>query len=55
MVSEDFYLEGRASKVVFPSLQSSDYCQEFLVVDVIILFCRGECLGEVRARVPVTT
>ena len=34
-------------EVMSPGFESMDNCQEFMVVDIIILFCQGKGLGKV--------
>ena len=42
VVSEDLYGEGGSMEVVSSGLQGTDDSKEFPVIDVIVLFCRGE-------------
>ena len=36
-------------EILTPFLQCQDYCEEFLVINVIVALGRGECAGEVCA------
>ena len=54
MVSEDLDGEGRSMEVMPPGLQGVDDCEEFLVIDVVVPFCRDEQLGKVGTGVLVT-
>ena len=54
VVGKDLYREWGPMEVVLPGLQSVDDTEEFPVVDVTVSFCRGEQLGKIRTRVPVT-
>ena len=42
VVSEDLYGKGGSMEVVSSGLQGTDDSKEFPVIDVIVLFCRGE-------------
>lgn len=42
MISEDLHWEGEAMEIVLPRFQGMDDSQKFLVIDVIVSFCRGE-------------
>lgn len=53
VISENLHWEGGALEVMAPCVETVDDCKEFLVIDVIISFSRGEQLGEIGARVPV--
>ena len=53
VVREDLDGEEGSVEVVSPGLQSTDDCEEFLVIDVIVLFCWDERLGEVGVGMPV--
>jgi hypothetical protein len=52
MVSEDLNREGGASEVLSPGFESSDDGAEFLVIDIVVLFCGDEGLGEIGTGVP---
>ena len=54
VVSEDLNGKGRSVKVVPSGLQGMDDGKELLVIDIIVLFCRDEQLGEVGAEMPIT-
>ena len=54
VVGEHLDQKGGTVKIVSPRLQGSDNSKEFPVVDIVALFCRNECLGEVGAGVPFT-
>src|SRR3981189_2392164 len=53
VVSEDLNRMARPLKVVAPFLETSDYCQHFHVVDLIVAFDRTERLGQERHWVPL--
>ena len=36
------------------SFKPMNYCEESLVIDVIVLFCQEEQLGKVGTRVPIS-
>ena len=42
VVGEYLNREMGALEVMVPTLQPSKYCKEFSVIDVVVLFCRGE-------------
>ena len=52
MISENLDGEGGTMEVVSPGFEGMDDCQEFSIIDIVILFCWREGLREVRARVP---
>ena len=45
MVCDNINQEGGALQVVLPGLEHFKYCQEFLVVNIIIQLQRGESVG----------
>ena len=53
MVSEDLHWEGRAMEVVSPGLQGTDDGEKFTVINIIVMFCGGNQLGEIGGWVPV--
>ena len=53
VVSKDLDQERGAMRVMLPRFQSMKDGKEFAIINVIVSFCRGERLGEVRARVPI--
>jgi len=53
MVGEDLNQERGAVEVVSPGLKGTDDSEEFAIIDVIVLFCLRERLGEVGTGMPV--
>ena len=53
MICEDLDGEVGAMEVVPPRLQGVDDCEELSVVNVVVLFCWDEQLGEVEAGMPI--
>ena len=47
MISENLHWEGGAMEIVLPRFRGMDDSQKFLVIDIIVLFCRGEQLGKI--------
>ena len=41
-------------EVVSPVIEGVDDGEQFAIIDIVILFCRGKGLGEICARVEVT-
>ena len=39
-------------EVMPPGFEGTNDCQKFLVIDIIVLFCWGEGLREVRTGMP---
>ena len=54
MVSENGDRMEGALQVLFPFPQGKDDSEKLLIIDIIVLFCGREGLGEVSARVEVT-
>ena len=54
VISENLDGEGGSVEIVLPGLQGMADHKEFLVIDVIVLFCRNEQLGEVGTGVLIT-
>ena len=52
MIGENLDGEGGAVEVMSLGFEGMDDCQEFLVIDIIVLFCWGEGLREVRIGIP---
>ena len=52
MIGENLDGEGETVEVVSPGFEGTDDCQEFSIIHIVILFCWGEGLREVRTRVP---
>ena len=52
MVGEDLDREGGSVEVVVPRFQGADDSEELSVIDVVVLFCWGERLGEVGTGMP---
>ena len=52
MISENLDGEGGAVEVMSLGFEGMDDCQEFSVIDIIVLFCWGEGLREVRTGIP---
>ena len=52
MIGENLDGEGGIMEVMSPGLEGTDDCQEFLVIDIIVPFCWGEGLREVRTGMP---
>ena len=52
MISENLDGEGGTMEVMSPGFEGTDDCQEFSVIDIIVLFCWEEGLKEVRTGVP---
>ena len=50
MIRDTFRLVGLSLEVYSPMSKGFDDCEEFLVVDLIIAFGRGELPGQVRYR-----
>ena len=42
MISENLYQEGGAVKVMPPRFEGTDDGEEFAIIDVVVLLCRGE-------------
>ena len=40
-------------EILVPFFQSQDYRKEFMVIDVIVVLCGGEGVGEVCTRVQI--
>jgi len=53
VVRPDLALMFRTLNKVLPLLEGSDDCQHLLVVDLVVLFDRGQGLGEEGNRVPL--
>ena len=53
VVSEDLDREWGTVEVMPPGLQGVDDGEELLVIDVVIVFCWDEQLGEVGTGVPI--
>jgi len=53
VVGKDLDREWRAVKVVSPGFKGADDSEEFAVIDIIVLFCLRERLGEVGTGVPI--
>ena len=54
MIGKDLNRKGRALGVMVPGAETMDDGKEFSIIDVMISFCEGEQLGEVRTGVPVS-
>ena len=54
MVGNDRNGVRSALEIMFPLREGEDYCQKFMVVDVIVAFSGGKGLGEVSARMEIT-
>ena len=52
VISEDLHWEGRTMEIVSPIFQGMDDGEEFSVIDIVVLFCRGEQLGKIGAWMP---
>ena len=39
-------------KVVSPGFEGMDNSKELMVINVVVLFCRGEGLGQIEAGMP---
>ena len=53
VICEDLDGEWGSVEVMSPGFQSADDGKELPVVDVIVLFCSDERLGEIRAGMPI--
>ena len=53
MIGEESDWMGRALEVMTPMVQGMKNSEEFMIVDVVILFCRGEHLREIRTRMKI--
>ena len=54
VVSRDLDRERGTVEVMPPGLQGMDDGEEFLVIDVVVPFCRDERLGQIGTGVPIT-
>ena len=54
MISENLDGERGAMEVMSPGFEGMDNCQEFTVIDIIILFCWGKGLEKVGTGMPFT-
>ena len=54
VIREDLHRKGGTMKVMLPQLQGADDREKFVIVDVVVTFCRGERLGEVGVGMPVS-
>ena len=52
MVNEDLNAEGGAMEVVLPSFESTDNGKEFMIIYIVVMFCREEGLRKVRTGMP---
>ena len=52
MIGENLDEEGGTVEVMSPGFEGTDNCQEFSVIDIIVLFHWGEGLREVRTGMP---
>ena len=52
VVSKNLYRKRGAMEVVSPGIQGANDGKEFMVINIVISFCRGGRLREVGARVP---
>ena len=52
MGSEDLNGEGGAVEVVLPSFESIDNGKEFMIIYIVVMFCRREGLRKVRIGMP---
>ena len=50
MVQDDLDRVWGAFEVVFPGFERMDDGEEFLVIDLVILFGRGQGVGEIGGR-----
>ena len=48
VVNEDLHQEGGAVEVMLPRLQGVDDSKKFLIVNVIVLLCRGKQLRKIH-------
>ena len=53
VVSKDLYGEWESMEIVLPGFQGSDDSEEFPVIDIVVLFGRGEGLGKVGAGMSI--
>ena len=53
MISENLDGKRRAMEVISPGFEGTDNCQQFVAIDIIILFCWREGLKKVRAGMPL--
>ena len=54
MIGKNLDWEGGAVEVVTPCFESANNSEEFAIINVIVLFCWRERLGEIGARMPVS-
>ena len=54
MVGKDLNRKRGAMKIMTPCFESANDSEEFAIINIIVSFCRGERLGEVGARMPVS-
>ena len=54
VVSEVLHGEWGSMEVMLPGFQGTDDCEEFSVIDVIVLLSQREQLREIGAGVPFT-
>ena len=52
MIGEDLDGKRGAMEVMSPGFEGMDNCQEFVVVDIIILFCWRKGLRKIGAGMP---
>ena len=52
MIGEDLDWKRGAMEVMSPGFEGMDNCQEFVVVDIIILFCWRKGLRKIGAGMP---
>ena len=54
MINENLDGKRGPMEVVSPGFESTDNCQEFSVINIIILFCWGKRLRKVQIGMPFT-
>ena len=54
MIGKDLDREWGTVEVMAPCFERAKNSEEFAIVDIIVSFCGGEQLGEIRARMPVS-
>ena len=54
VISEESYQITGALEIVMPMIQGMNNSKELPIIDIVVPFCRGECLREVHTGVKVS-
>ena len=54
VVSDHSYRMAHPLEIVFPLSESMDHSEEFMVKNVVVVFCSGKIFGEEGTRVQVS-